>query len=72
MSRGFYYRPDQRGAQVAAFGTAEYWRERADEAREYLKGMNDPLIRRQVEEIIVVYDRLAKQAETGSPKRQPP
>lgn len=54
---------------MAAFGTAEYWRERAEEARRYLEAMSDPLIRRQVEEIIAVYDRLAKQA--ASQKRRP-
>jgi hypothetical protein len=49
--------------EVAAFGTAEYWQERADEARQYLEKMSDPSIRRQVEEIIAVYDRLAKETE---------
>jgi hypothetical protein len=48
---------------VAAFGTAEYWRERAIEAREYLKATRDALIRRQLEEIIETFDRLAKEAE---------
>lgn len=49
---------------MAAFGSPEYWHERANEAREYLKDAHDPLLRRQMEEIIETYERLAKEAKT--------
>jgi hypothetical protein len=51
---------------MTAFGTAEHWRERADKVREYLRITTDPLMRRQIEEIIEIYEDLARRAEGAS------
>jgi hypothetical protein len=42
---------------------AEYWRERAREARAQAEQMSDPEATRQLIEIAVAYERLAKLAD---------
>jgi hypothetical protein len=42
---------------------ANYWRERAEEARAVSEAMTLPAARRQLEHIAVAYERLADRAE---------
>ena len=63
------------GATVRAVPTslgADYWRERAEEARAQASDMKEPTAKRTLLEIARSYDRLAEQAEYVEKTHLPP
>jgi hypothetical protein len=51
------------GELVMQLHDADFWRQRAQEARELAAIMTLPLARREMEHIAAAYERLAKRAE---------
>ena len=45
------------------FGTPEYWRERAEQARVRAESLNDPEAKREMLEVAVSYERIAARVD---------